>query len=128
MIARRALDLGGVRVPASNEELTAVSCWVSAGFLARRPASSLQLKLCKASCGEPRLEGLIIGLDGQETRLFFNVSHTENITAVAVAFGREVGEDLEMVGTELDSAEIVETHFSKDIIDIFLSSPEADRA
>jgi 4'-phosphopantetheinyl transferase len=44
--------------------------------------------------------------------LSFNLSHSENILALAVAFGRDVGVDLEVVNSKVDVLAVAEANFA----------------
>src|SRR6266540_6060419 len=79
------------------------------GGLVGRPAETLGFQLGR--CGKPYLSGGI-GRAGEDGRaLTFSVSHSENILGLAVASGREVGIDLEVVRPIPDLLAIAMTHF-----------------
>ena len=77
-----------------------------------------KVEYCLGPKGKPKLVNSI-GINGEHmTRLNFNISHTENILALAVAFNKEVGIDLEVINPSLDFFAIAKIHFTPD--DLYL--------
>ena len=57
----------------------------------------------------------------------FNLSHSEKILAVAVAFHREIGVDVELVKTDLDFLALGEGQLASEEIALLRSLPEEER-
>lgn len=75
---------------------------ILSGYLNAPPAS---LNLSVAPGGKPFLAG-------SDWRLSFNISHSDGLFIVAVAAGRKVGVDLELIRSDLDFAPLARTCFS----------------
>jgi phosphopantetheinyl transferase len=65
--------------------------------------------------------------DGHLATLDFNLSHSENILALAVAFGREVGIDVEVVNYGVDALGVAEVSFSKKETEQLRALPPRER-
>src|ERR1051325_1028999 len=59
--------------------------------------------------------------------LSFNLSHSENILALAVAFGRDVGVDLEVVNSKVDVLAVAEANFAAEELNWLSGLPPAER-
>jgi 4'-phosphopantetheinyl transferase len=68
------------------------------------------------------------GFDRPVVGLNFNLSHSENILALAVAFNREVGIDIERMNPEVDFLGIAEAHFAAKEFDWLRATPQKKRA
>jgi 4'-phosphopantetheinyl transferase len=80
------------------------------------------------SCGKPRLKGFSEYPSYSTTDLSFSISHAEGLLAVAVAFGREVGVDLEKMSHELDFELIAEANFARVEVEKLRSLPAEQRS
>lgn len=77
--------------------------------------------------GKPRLAFLPSVSGTHLTRLNFNLSHTENVLALAVAFGREVGIDIEAVRPVVDVLAVAETQFAAEEFGWLRALPARER-
>src|SRR5206468_8202661 len=77
--------------------------------------------------GKPRLTSPP-GVRGTRLRrLNFNLSHTENVLALAVAFGQEVGIDIEAVKPGVDVLAVAEMQFAVGEFDSLRALPARER-
>jgi 4'-phosphopantetheinyl transferase len=65
------------------------------------------LKFCYTECGKPYLTH-----HDKNKKLCFNVSHTENILALAVVFDCDVGIDIEIVNQNIDFFSVAKNQFT----------------
>ncbi len=77
--------------------------------------------------GKPRLLYSSMRQSEQIVRPDFNVSHTENIIALAVAFGREVGIDIEMANPETDMLAVARMQFTVEEFNVLVELSTRDR-
>jgi 4'-phosphopantetheinyl transferase len=90
------------------------------GYLDRAPE---YLSFCYGSHGKPALAG---ESDGDTIR--FSVSHSHGVSLYAVARGREVGIDLELIRADVGALEIAERFFSQREVAMLRALPtEAQR-
>ena len=95
------------------------------GSMVDRPAESLAFR--PGRCGKPYLSnGTEPGGEVLRT-LNFSVSRSEDVLGVTVAFGREVGMDLEVVRSIPDLLAIAATQFGPAGLDLLESSPARER-
>ena len=95
------------------------------GSMVNRPAESLAFR--PGRCGKPYLSnGTEPGGEVLRT-LNFSVSRSEDVLGVTVAFGREVGMDLEVVRSIPDPLAIAATQFGPAGLDLLESSPARER-
>jgi len=69
------------------------------------------LEFHEGTHGKPRL-ACSVAANGRPAALGFNLSHSDNVLALAVAFGREVGIDVEVVQPGVDVLAIADAHFT----------------
>jgi 4'-phosphopantetheinyl transferase len=62
-----------------------------------------------------------------ENKLFFNIAHTRDASAIAVSEGLHVGIDLERINQVIDFYSIIETYFSKKERDFILKTKQGER-
>ncbi len=92
------------------------------GAITNQPPESLQFS--NGVCGKPQLAGPASGSWGDTEGLpHFNLSHCENVLGMAVAFGREVGIDLEVVKTDIDPLALAAVHFSREDYELLWALP-----
>ena len=80
------------------------------------------LMFCDGINGKPRLVSPI-GKNGKD--LNFNISHSENILALAVSFDCEIGIDIEVVKTNIDFFSIATMHFDQKSFQLLGAIPPA---
>lgn len=72
------------------------------------------------SHGKPAPLCLVDG-KGNITRLHFNISHSENILALAVLMNRNIGIDVEVVRPEIDFLSVAKLHFDPESLQMLCS-------
>jgi phosphopantetheinyl transferase len=90
------------------------------------PPASFQFG--KDSCGKPRLKGFPEHPSHSTIGLSFSISHTEDLLAVAVGFGQEVGVDVEKVSRDLDHEQVVRANFAREDVVKLRSLPVEQRS
>src|SRR5206468_2895027 len=80
------------------------------GDLAGVPPAALEFR--DGPHGKPRLAFPGDANGERVAALDFNLSHSENVLALAVAFGGEVGIDVEVVQPGVDVLAVAEAHFT----------------
>jgi phosphopantetheinyl transferase len=81
----------------------------------------------KDSCGKPRLKGFPQHPSYSTMGLSFSISHAEDVLAVAVGFGLEVGVDIEKVNREFDHEPVARANFAREDIMKLRSLPVEQR-
>jgi 4'-phosphopantetheinyl transferase len=81
----------------------------------------------KDSCGKPRLKGYPKHPSHSTMGLSFSISHAEDVLAVAVGFGQEVGVDVEIVSSEFDQELVATANFAREEIEKLQSLPVEQR-
>jgi len=74
------------------------------------------IKYDRDSCGKPSLKGY--------PHLFFSISHSNEQLAVAVAFGREIGVDLEKFNEAFDPDQVASENFSIEDLEKIQALPQ----
>ena len=111
--ARRVVEESGHRVIASRGHLRRIL----AGYLG---VSAGELCFTYGERGKPYLSG-------DSTGLQFNVSHSGDVVLYAIALGREVGVDLELIRPISEMAEIVDRWFPEQESERFHTLPEKEK-
>ncbi len=88
------------------------------------PAS---VEFAEDSCGKPHLSSSS-GSCPRIPTLGFNLSHSDEAFGLAVAFGREVGLDLEVVAQDIDEVGVASTVLVSDELYALLAAPPERRA
>jgi len=68
-----------------------------------------------------------VGAAGRVAACDFNLSHSENVLALAVAFGRQVGVDVEVVRPGVDVLAVAEAEFKADALDWLRALPPEEQ-
>jgi len=92
---------------------------VLARYVARPPAG---IPIARTRLGKPYVADSSLA-DG----LRFSMSHSDDVTLVAVAFGREIGIDVERVRSDVELDEIARMQFSPREIEALAGLPDARR-
>jgi len=98
---------------------------VLGGIVGVAPAS---LKFRDGTRGKPRLSFPIVTKRDQFAILGFNLSHAENILALAVAFNREVGIDIEIAQPGGEFLEVAEDFFAPEECNQLRALPRSESA
>lgn len=72
----------------------------------------------------------MIDTKGNLTRLNFNISHSENVLALAIALDCNIGIDIEVIKTDIDFSAIAKTQFDKNSFNFLntVSSSKIDKS
>jgi len=91
------------------------------GHVTARDPSALEF--VAGPCGKPQLAGAYGTRATGDFRLDFNLSHSENVLGLAVAFGRNVGLDVEVVQPDAGVLDVARTQFPRAEHNVILRSP-----
>ena len=96
-----------------------------ARFVASR--GHLRVLLARLAGGTPASQAIVAGGTCGQGSIRFNVSHSGDLWACAVAVGREVGLDVEAVDPDRKVSSLATRHFSRAEADALAALPAAER-
>jgi 4'-phosphopantetheinyl transferase len=85
-------------------------------YLQKRPET---IELAYTDLGRPILS--------HDDKIQFNISHTQDLVAIAVTAGARIGIDLECIHPDLDLVELAERIFSEEDLQVFQALPHHER-